>query len=245
MRDFFAILAIILAVIALGVFRVPDENALAAAGIKAEAEGAVYQARHPLSIAVKGWVVTVSGRVESEGEELSVIDSLAALQGVEEVISDLVILPAIAPFALSLDKSPEGIVAEGHVPRARLSDQIVAALGTEITLPVATGVPDGDWAEVAQRGAASLGLVRSGSFDLRDHRIHLRGVVGLPSEAASLRALWADLPEAFQLDLALEVLDDGLPYSLLITRDPHLGLQVTGKLPPDFDPQDLGLLEAA
>ncbi|MCT4553861.1 MAG: hypothetical protein N4A53_04165 [Pelagimonas sp.] len=245
MRDFFAILAIILAVIALGVFRVPDENALVAAGIKAEAEGAVYQARHPLSIAVKGRVVTVSGRVESEGEELSVIDSLAALQGVEEVISDLIILPAIAPFALSLDKSPEGVVAEGHVPRARLSDQIGAALGAEIALPVATGVPDGDWADVAQRGAASLGLMRSGRFDLRDHQIRLRGVVGLPSQAASLRALWVDLPETYQLDLDLEVLDDGLPYSLLITRDPHLGLQITGKLPPDFDPQDLGLLEAA
>ena len=85
MRNLFGALSILFAVMALGVLRVPDENALVAAGIRSAAEEAMLSQRHPLAIAVEGGLVTVTGRVESEDERLDVLRRLAALEGVETV----------------------------------------------------------------------------------------------------------------------------------------------------------------
>ena len=234
MRDLVAVLAIAGTVVALGVFRVPDGDALVAAGIRAEADRALYQARHPLEVAVQGRSVTVSGRVESQAERLDVLTRLRALDGVEEVRDRLTLLPTVAPFRLDLRRGPEGMTALGHVPSEALGADLAARTGAE-PLPVAAGVPDRDWAAIAERGAQALGLLQSGRFVLEDRAARLDGVANLPSEVAQAQALLADLPEGYGATLELSALDDGLPYALSVVRDARMGLRIAGKLPPGFD----------
>ena len=128
MRDLFAILAIIAAVVSLGLFRVPDENALVAAGIRAGAEAALYQQPHPLTVSVKAREITVSGRVESEAARRAVLDTLAALDGVETVVDALVVLPQVAPFVLEITRTAEGVAYAGHLPSEAAVEATEAAL---------------------------------------------------------------------------------------------------------------------
>ncbi|MFZ7092278.1 hypothetical protein [Primorskyibacter sp. 2E233] len=246
MRDFFAILVIALAVVALGVFQVPNEDALVAAGIKAGAEGAVYQARHPLSIAVEGRVVTVSGRVESEDEGAQVIARLAALQGVEEVVSGLVILPTIAPFDLRMQKRTRGVSVSGYVPDSQTAEAISEVFALDETpLTVAVGAPDAAWGEVALSAAQALAGAEEGDVLLSDAHLTFVGVMHLPEQVRQIEAGFAQLPEGYSADLKLTALDDGLPYGLLVTRDPYMGVRLSGKLPPDYDLRGLSVLDGA
>lgn len=246
MRDFFAILVIIAAVVVLGVFRVPSDTALLDAGVRAEAQGALYQARHPLSVTVKTGVVTVTGRVESAEAAEDVVTRLRDVPGAQDVVNELIVLPNVAPFALSVAKSAEGVVFEGHVPRDTLSVELATALDVEpLDLPVAAGAPDDAWGDVALRGAQALALLIEGRMDLTDSVLALRGVAHLPDTVARIEAALADLPEDYQAKLSLEAIDDGRPYALLITRDRRMGLAVRGKLPPDMSLPDLGPVQDA
>ncbi|WGW05034.1 BON domain-containing protein [Tropicibacter oceani] len=235
MRDLFAILAIALAVISLGVFRVPDENALVAAGIKAEAEAALYQARHPLDIAVKARTVTVSGRVESEAEAEQVVAQLTDLQGVEAVENLLTILPTVAPFDLGMTKAAGLVTVAGVVPQEGLARQLTELFALdEPDLTVAAGAPDGLWGEVALRAAQTLAGMEEGQVRLVDRDLAISGVVHLPAQLRQIEAGFAEVPEGYSATLTITALDDGLPYSLLVTRDPFMGLRAFGKLPPDY-----------
>lgn len=235
MHNLFAILAILAAVVVLGVFRVPDENALVAAGIKAEAQAALYQARHPLAVEVTGRTVTVSGRVESEAAGQDVVAQLAALEGVEEVVNRLTILPRVAPFSLSIRKTPDGYTAEGHVPRAAVRDDLAASFGQEFDLPLATGAPDRNWGDVALAGAGALTALHQGEVVLTDTALTLTGAAHVPQDLRGAQAALEDLAEGYGATLEITTLDDGRPYSLLASRDPLTGLRLVGKLPPDTD----------
>ncbi|WP_136442864.1 BON domain-containing protein [Pacificoceanicola onchidii] len=239
MRDFLAIVVIVLVVIGLGVFRVPNEDALVAAGIRAEAQGVLYQAKHPLSVAVERRAVTVSGRVESEAEAASVVASLRALQGVESVVSKLEILPAVDRFVLTMRRevSTGEIEAEGFVPNAQTRDAIGGTLGIEASqLTVATGVPDGNWSDVATRLAVALaGLDVSGVARLDGQTAVLSGTTTFPAQADAVRFKLGDIPEGYALETDIKALDDGLPYSFIFSRDPVMGVRFEAKTPPGFD----------
>ncbi|MGH1415643.1 MAG: hypothetical protein ACRBB0_19295 [Pelagimonas sp.] len=250
MRDFFAIIAIILAVVGLGVFRVPDENALVAAGIKVAAEGAVYQEKHPVRIEVKGRAITASGRVESQDEARQIEVRLAALEGVETVVGDWTILPNAAPFELRFTKTPDATTATGYVPDAQTKQAIADALGLEdvgledVGLVVAAGVPDRDWAEIAVQLAQEIATTRRGDFSLKDRSIHLSGDIDFPTDKQAFDSRLSDLPEGYSTTTDITVLDDGTPYRLLVTKDPHLGVTFQGKLPPDYTLPDLNAVGA-
>ncbi|KUF10251.1 BON domain-containing protein [Pseudoponticoccus marisrubri] len=245
MRDILAMLAIIAAVVGLGVFRVPDEDALVAAGIRAAAEGAVYQARHPVRIAVEGRTITATGRVESAAEGAALVETLEALDGVEEVVADWTVLPQVAPFVLAGVKDSEGVTLSGHVPQAGLAAELGALLDTEADLPLGAGVPDADWSAVALRAAKALTITLEGRFALTDRALVLEGQVHLPDDRAAVQALLADLPEGYAAELSLDTVDDGTPYALLVTRSDRLGLEIRGKLPPGFDKAALDALGPA
>lgn len=243
MRDLFAIIAIILTVIGLGVFRVPDENALVAAGIKAAADGAVYQEKHPVQISVKGRAVTAKGRVETKEAAQAIEARLAALDGVEAVIGDWVVLPNAAPFSIALSKSDAGITAQGFVPGETTLAALSKILELEQTdLVVAAGVPDADWAKVVQRTAQALLQMVDGTVDVVDRRIAVSGTVPLPMHAAAIEADLAQLPDGYELTLDVKTQDDGLPYSFFVSRDPIMGVRYSGKLPPDYTPSGLNAL---
>ncbi len=242
MRDFFAILAIILAVVTLGIFQLPEENALISAGIKAEAEGLVYQAKHPLSVAVERSVITVSGRVESEAEAQAIIADLSKIDSVKNVRSDLRILPNATPFVFGIEKTPETISFHGHVEALEQVTELDALFGVESGLTVATGRPDTAWRGVAVRAAEVVKQLQSGRMDLVDHSLQITGDVLLPRDKATLEAQLADLPEGYSATVDITALDDGQPYRLRIMRDPLMGLRIWGKLPPDWDASDLETL---
>ncbi len=234
MRDFFAILAILAAVVGLGVFRVPDENALVAAGIQAAAEGAVYQARHPVAVSVKGRVVTARGRVETEAERAALLSRLAALDGVEEVVDALVLMPDVSPFVLEIT-SDDAVRFAGHLPTEAMAARLRALFGADPGLPLATGTPDRAWDGVAERVAEQLALLLQGEMRIEDRQVLLRGQAHLPRTVQQIEAALTGLPEDYTVTLEVTALDDGLPYSLLVERDPLMGQRLSGKLPPDFD----------
>ncbi|MDA7425183.1 BON domain-containing protein [Thalassococcus lentus] len=241
MRDFFAIVAILFAVITLGVFQVPDKNALVSAGIRAEAEAALYQQRHPISVEVEGRVITASGRVESDDEARAVVAKLGSLEGVDAVVSKLDVLPRVAPFLLKIDKDSDDISLNGHVPVQALNATLSKHLETDVDLPTATGAPDLAWVPVAERGAEALGLLLKGEMRLEDRVFQLTGTAHLPAHLEQVETILADLPDDYSVSLSIDVLDDGLPYSLFMNRDPYMGLRVSAKLPPSFD---VSLLDA-
>lgn len=244
MRDFFAIIAIILTVIGLGVFRVPDENTLVAAGIKAAADGAVYQEKHPVRISVKGREITAQGRVETKAEALAIEKRLAGLDGVETVVGDWVVLPNAAPFSIALKKTETGITAQGFVPEEGALERLQKTLEVEqAEVVVAAGVPDAHWSDIVQRAAAALMLMVDGTADVVDRKLVMSGTVPLPGHAAAIKAYFAQMPEGYEITLDIVAQDDGLPYSFFISRDPLMGVQFTGKMPPDFDPALLDALE--
>lgn len=235
MRDFLAVLVIILAVVSLGVFRVPGDTALVDAGIRAEAQGAVYQQKHPIGIAVSRGVLTASGRVESEEDRAALVALLAGLDGVEEVVDTLTVLPQVAPFTLEMIRSAQGVAMAGYVASEAQAAALQERFGPSEALIVAAGVPDDGWPEVVARAAAALEHLLEGRLEIEDRALRLTGRMHLPATVDAIRAALADLPEGYRLALELDAVDDGLPYGLTVSRDPHMGLRLTGKLPPDFD----------
>ncbi|MFW2545085.1 BON domain-containing protein [Primorskyibacter sp. 2E107] len=234
MRDFLAIVAIVLVVIGLGVFRVPGEDALVAAGIRAEAAAVVYQARHPLQVAVSGRVVTVTGRVESAAEAQAVVTALGAVQGVSRVVSELTVLPEVAPFGFRIARDDEGgaLVAAGHVPDVRARGEIAAALGQEaVDLIVARGVPDDAWGAVAVRLAEVAANLGDAQISLEGRAASVQGVVDFPADRAAVLRRLADVPEGYKVASEIAVRDDGTPYRFVFSRDPVMGVQYAAKLP--------------
>ncbi|WP_425072102.1 BON domain-containing protein [Sagittula sp. S175] len=250
MRDLFAILAIILAVVSLGLFRVPDENALLAAGIRAEAQAALYQSAHPLTVEVKGRVITVSGRVETEEARQATLDTLAALEGVEDVVDRLTLLPQVTPFTLGITRTADTTTYTGHLPSEALGVTLSDLLGPPpgedaptqpaTDLPLGAGAPDG-FSDVATQAARALAMMLEGRATLTDRSLTLTGQTHLPAQKQAIEAALT-LPEDWTLTLDVTALDDGLPYALLATRDPLMGLHLSGKLPPDFDTAPLDAL---
>lgn len=235
MRDLFGLLVIALALIGLGVFRVPDDNAMVTRGILAEAQEAVRDNPHPLTVTVRGARVTVAGPVDSPADRARVLSLLADIQGVETVQDRLVQVPVVSPFWIEMDGGPQA-AARGYVPRARDSAQLAAVLGFDPEpVTVAQGVPDADWAGVAGRLASALSLLETGQARLEDRSGALRGTALLPDTLGQIDALLADLPEGYAVTRELQALDDGLPYALHISRDDLMGLRISGKLPPGFD----------
>lgn len=241
MNNLFAILAILGAVVLLGVFRVPDEDALVSAGIKAEARAALYQQRHPLAVEVDRRRVTVSGRVESEADRQSVLARVAALDGVEDVRDRLTVLPSVAPFQARISRDAQGVRFDGHVPEAAVGQVLVDRLGLEQLPPVATGAPDRGWGQAVLLGASALERMLDGDLRVVDRGISLVGSVHLPDDLKAIDRVLSSLPEGYDAALDIAVVDDGLPYSLLVSRDPRMGLRASGKLPPETDQ---GLFEA-
>lgn len=246
MRDIFAVLVIALVVVSLGLFRVPGDTALLDAGIRAEAERAVYQQPHPIGIAVERGVLTATGRVESDGARQELVTMLGGLEGVDRVVDDLTVLPNAEPFRFEAVLGPGGATLSGNVVSAAQEQELAALFGVEEPqLTTATGAPDGEWRGVVALAAAQMAALREGRLRVTGRRVSLEGNVLLPRTRDAIHAALETLPEGYTLDFAVSAIDDGLPYRLQVSRDPSMGLRIAGKVPPDWSSPALDALGMA
>ncbi|MBV2358835.1 OmpA family protein [Thalassococcus sp. CAU 1522] len=235
MRDFLAILVIVAAVVGFGVFTVPSDEPLINAGIRAEAARIAAASEHPLSVAVADRIVTVEGSVESADDMARLVQALSGIDGVAQVENRLALLDAVRPFVVEAIKDGSAVAVTGFASGVDLAEELGRALRADVSLPVASGAPDAAWGSVALRGAQALAQMIDGRMRLRDRVLEIEGRVLLPGTAAALRAGFELLPEHYFVRLSIQAVDDGRPYSLLISRDRRMGQRVTGKVPPDFD----------
>jgi hypothetical protein len=201
---------------------------------QAQAQTALLDVVHPLTVSASGREITVSGRVETEDARAKVLAALGALDGVDALHDDLVLLPNVTPFAFAIEKR-DGLTFAGHLPDLALAAQMTDALGTGVDLPIATGVPDRNWRDMAIRLAQATGRLLSGRLEISGQEISITGEVHQPWDLRAVETLFAELPEDYRAQIKLRALDDGKPYGVLITRDRRMGLQISGKVPPGFD----------
>lgn len=235
MRDIFGLIVITLVLVGLGLFRVPDENAMVTRGIQAEAEALLSSQPHALAVVVEGTRLSVSGRVNRQADRRAVLAALGDIQGVKEVRDQLQVLPDISPFWIEFVKGTDGFV-QGYVPTARDADKLGALLGLDTSaLTVAAGAPDDDWGAVALALADAAIVLDTGSVRLQDQHARLQGVALRPATLDQIALRLDALPEGYSVDTEFSAVDDGLPYALQISRDNRMGLRIAGKLPPEFD----------
>ncbi len=240
MRDFFSGLVILLIVASMGLLEAPDRDRMVSAGIAAQAQEIAAAQKHPVEVLVDVRDITVSGRVESGAERAALLKELKTIEGVQSVRHELVVLPNAAPFALTIEKTGQQAVASGVVPSVEVSRGIAAALDIPADgLTLATGAPDADWGTVAGAVALALSRLENGQMSISDHSVALTGQAILPATVAALKNELSALPGAYRVTLDLTALDDGAPYSFFASRDPRMGMRVSGKLPPDVEIADL------
>lgn len=241
MRDFFSIVVLIFAVVALGLFELPDQARLMGRGVVAEAAKVTADYPHDLTITSRGTDLTVEGPVPDMATRRDILRKLGRIEAVGEVTDKLKQMPVPEVFGIEMSKGPEGALATGFVPLVSVGVEIEAVLGVEEDpeaetepLVLAAGAPEG-WGDVAVRGAEALALMETGEVRLSGRALAMTGTALLPATVERAEALLAQLPEGFAADLTLAAIDDGRPYSLLVQRDPVMGLRIAGKLPPGAD----------
>jgi len=227
-----AALVIFLALAGLGMFKVPSDAPTVEAGLRAQAEAILADVPQSLTLEVTGREITVSGDMPSQTERRALEAALRDIPGVEDVTSDLRVLPRVARFGFAL-RTGDAPVLSGHVVNGATRDR----LGTLIRLPLwelaqARGAPFETWdAAVLDLTEAALGLAEA-EVTLSASGARLSGTAVWQPEADAVAARLADWPHAPPLTLALTAIDDGAPFLLVAERHPRRGVDLQGKLPP-------------
>lgn len=236
MRDVFAIAVIFFVLAGLGLFEVPNDDAVIEAGIRAQAQVAVGDHPHALDLTVEGRDIFVTGRVDSQAQRRALESRLRAIDGVEAVSGDFEVLPAVDQFAFRMTKTDDGTMrAGGHVQRAATSVQVAQLAAVErVPLIVATGAPDENWDDVIKVLTGVVVALDRAEISLTGHNGQVSGVATWPAQAEQVRALLTGLPEAYRITAQIEVLDDGKPFLFMADLHPRLGLTLRGKIPPSL-----------
>ena len=145
------------------------------------------------------------------------------------------------PFRLSLGLGEDGsVTSSGKVP----STLDVAELSTSLTKEVGEGIEqsvlppsNAGWNEASLAGAAALGKLRSGELALTEDSLALSGVA-TPDGKAEAEALIAALPEGVSGTSAIELYDDGEPFSLEMVKS-EAGTTASGKFPAELAATDV------
>ncbi|MEC3859857.1 OmpA family protein [Mesobacterium sp. TK19101] len=236
MRDVFAIAVIFFVLAGLGLFEVPNDDAVIEAGIRAQAQGILADHPHALELTVAGREISVTGRVDSQAQRRALESRLRAIDGVEAVSGAFEVLPAVDRFEFRMTKSNDGTMrAGGHVLRGATSVQVAQLAAVErVPLTVATGAPDDAWDDVIKILTSVVVALDTAEVSLSGHDGQVRGVATWPAQAERAQALLAGLPEAYKVAAQIDVLDDGRPFLFMAELHPRLGLTLRGKIPPSL-----------
>ncbi|MBY6154094.1 OmpA family protein [Vannielia litorea] len=152
------------------------------------------------------------------------------------------------PFALVVEKSPEGAwSASGKVPAVLEGFDYAAAAGVEaleageVAVARIGGEAHG-FADAVPPGLAALTVLNSGRLTVREGAVELEGEADDPEVAAEAEAALGALPEGFAPALALDLVDDGTPPAFTFAYSVTEGGSLSGKLPAGMIPPEIAEL---
>lgn len=192
---------------------------------------------HSVSATVSGRDIIVTGVADTEAERDQILAKLNDVTGRRVVADRLRVLPMAAPFETAAELTGGVIRLNGNIPTRAARDQLADVAGSD-GLRLASGAPQG-WGEAMQSLLAALAPLDMGTAMLSDLSITLNGAAATPVEHDLALTALAELPEGFQAETMIDIIDDGIP-DFTLTYDAGALSRIAGRLP-----RDLGLGEIA
>ncbi|MRU14072.1 hypothetical protein FDP25_01375 [Roseovarius sp. A21] len=236
LEDFLGAIALIVAFFALGVFDFKKEDPLVEAGLQASAKEVVREARHAVAVEVDGRDLTLTGLVDSDEEKARLLNGLRGIDGRGRIKAEVEVLEAASPYRTRLDHPVDGaIVMSGNIPSEALRDRLEKILGHDLSaLRLASGAPDG-WAEMADLLARAMQHLEEAHVVIEDRRVDVAATALTPLEAGRAERLLGAAPEAYEITLSMDLLDDGSPLRLSARRSVDGDISLAGKLPEGME----------
>ncbi|MBU2994401.1 OmpA family protein [Octadecabacter sp. 1_MG-2023] len=204
------------------------------------AAGAAQGTIHPIETQVSGRDIMVSGIANSDAEREEILASMNELDGRRVVRDDLRVLETASPFLFNAAKDADGTTHSGMTPteadRAIFAERIGADADT---LDLMAGAPVGDWTGVVDQGLNSLDALQGGTLTVSDNVITVTGDALTPENDMAARSALADLPDGFEANFDINVLDDGTPLRLTLDLGEDGSVSSTGKIPSTLEVADL------
>ncbi len=202
---------------------------------------------HGAQASVSGRDITLTGIADSPAERDSLLGAFDAIDGRRVIRDDLTVLDTVSPYELSYSRGPNGAVSavRGVVPTEAVRDVFAGQMGDDAQqLTLASGAPDANWSSVVVQGLGALDPLNSGSVDVVDQSLMLKGVAATPVERDAAIALLGDAPEGYSFETEIETVDDGLPFSLIVDYTRGEAATASGKFPSEMEIAALSELEA-
>lgn len=202
------------------------------AEISASARAAAEGSRHPLDVQVEGRDITVSGFAHGEGEHYAILDAFKDVTGRRVVRDNLTVLPSQSPYRVQFIAEGDGLRAQGFMPTVTDVTEISAKIDAA-QFALAAGDPQ-NFSMAAKLAADAAAGLESGSINILDQDVTVSGIVFDPTAQAALKAEMTGMPEGYFVSYDLELLDDGRPMQLMMSRADGQ-TKVAGKLPVNMD----------
>ncbi len=215
---------------------VPDENWIGTVGAGLDALDELQDG----TLSVSDKVVTLKGIALTPVEENA---ANAALSDLPEGYSADVVITTLddgTPLRLTMEKSAEGSVATGKLPKGLSVSDLGAAYGSDIDAEIQQGVltaSNSDWIGATQQGTEGLALLEDGKLMVTEDALSLTGSA-TPSAKAEAEALIASLPESMNATSDISLYDDGEPFSLMM-KSADNQLSASGKFPAGVNVSDV------
>lgn len=198
--------------------------------ITQEAQALAATARHDVTAQVAGRDITLTGTADSAAERDRLLAAYGAVDGRRVVRDDLTILPQGDPFVITALRDDAGLSAEGMIPSEADRGTLAGQIGDLASgLTVTGGAPEG-WTGVAGQGLDALAALNTGRMELSGQVLTLSGLAARPADRDAALAALADLPDGYSAETAIDVEDDGRPFSLNAAFDGG-NINVQGKVP--------------
>ncbi|MEL6700886.1 MAG: hypothetical protein AAFO58_04290, partial [Pseudomonadota bacterium] len=235
-EDFLAALPDVDPDLDLEVAAVPDADGTwpGVAGRAAEALGALETG----SLSLIDRALTLSGVATRAGRDVAQ-EALTGLPDGYTADVDIAIFDDGAPFALEAALDGDAATASGKLPFGVEAGALASAFGGDIDV---AGVTEAEieadtpvFADTALAGLTALGALQSGTLNVSESALTLRGV-GSRSEREAAELALSAVAEGVGMDVAIDLFDDGSPFALSVESD-GAAATAAGKLPFGLDPK--------
>lgn len=215
----------------------PDRNWTGVVGLGLNSLDALQDG----ALSVVDNVVTVSGNALVPEDAAAARSVMADLPDGYTADFDINVLDDGTPFRLTLNRDEDGdLTSAGKVPSTVQIADLSARLGADIDSDIEQStLPENitGWADASNTGAAALAELRSGQLFILEDSLSLTGVA-TPAGKAAAEEMLASLPEGVSATSDIGLYDDGVPFSLNMTRNGD-GTTAMGKFPADVAAGDI------